>query len=204
MQYVAKAKEDCVFKAVVGIGNFYDCEKAMNHMSTYFFGFYDYILGTFCRIMAEPLVKEIDAINAKQNPDKIIGEDLYKVNTLNQYIDYIILRTENFRNLQHYYHEASCTHRLQDIKVPVFFLSANDDPIMGKEVIPIEKCHENILIGVTKAGGHLGYFEGMLLPHRQWFPEPTFEFLNFYAKQSTGGKKLRKAHSSSEMKPLLA
>jgi predicted alpha/beta-fold hydrolase len=35
---------------------------------------------------------------------------------------------------------------------------------MGAEVIPIDKCHKHILIGVTAAGGHLGYFEGVVLP----------------------------------------
>jgi predicted alpha/beta-fold hydrolase len=69
---------------------------------------------------------------------------------------------------------------LQDVKIPLFFISAKDDPIMGSEVIPIDKCHKHILIGVTAAGGHLGYFEGVVLPTTQWFPRPTLEFLNYF------------------------
>jgi len=70
------------------------------------------------------------------------------------------------------------------VKIPLFFLSAHDDPIFGNKTIPYDKVFENILIGVTKAGGHLGYFEGTVLPHKQWFPEPAFEFLNFVRDQT--------------------
>lgn len=51
---------------------------------------------------------------------------------------------------------------------------------MGNKVIPIEHCHENILLGVTKYGGHICYFEGGFLPSSQWFPRPVFEFFNFF------------------------
>jgi predicted alpha/beta-fold hydrolase len=91
------------------------------------------------------------------------------------------MKIEHFKGgLPFYYNESSCTQRLHDIKIPLFFLSALDDPILGNKTIPIDKCYENILLGVTKAGGHIGYFEGLIFPGRQWFPEPTFEFLNFY------------------------
>jgi predicted alpha/beta-fold hydrolase len=50
---------------------------------------------------------------------------------------------------------------------------------VGKKSIPYGHNNENILLGVTKTGGHLSYFEGALLPTKQWFPEPTFEFLNY-------------------------
>lgn len=60
--------------------------------------------------------------------------------------------------------QASCHNLLQDVKIPLFFISAKDDPVMGADVIPIDKCYKYILIGVTKAGGHMGYFEGMFWP----------------------------------------
>ena len=73
---------------------------------------------------------------------------------------------------------------MKDIKVPFFFLSSVDDPIMGPKVIPIDHCYDNILIGVTKAGGHCAYFEGSFLPKSQWFPKPTFEFLNYFTQET--------------------
>ena len=91
----------------------------------------------------------------------------------------MVARIEGIKNFQEYVLESSCTHRLQDVRIPLFFLSAYDDPIFPSKCIPIDKCYENILIGVTKAGGHLCFFEGNLLPHKQWFPEPCFEFFDF-------------------------
>lgn len=66
--------------------------------------------------------------------------------------------------MKSYLTKCSIGHRLHEFNIPTFFLSSNDDPIMGNKVIPYDKCYKNILLGVTKAGGHLGYFEGTLLP----------------------------------------
>eukprot|EP00347_Sterkiella_histriomuscorum_P004112 403361706 len=176
--YVAKAKYDCPLKAAVSIGCHYDSDISLKHMSSYWFGLYDYILGYYCRMMNQETIKVIDALNSKTNPDRIIGDELSKIYQLTHFIERIITKIEGIKSWQEYVLESSCTHRLQDIKIPLFFLSAHDDPVFGNKCIPIDKCHENILIGVTKAGGHLGYFEGAFLPHKQWFPEPTFEFIN--------------------------
>jgi len=59
-------------------------------------------------------------------------------------------------------------------------LSSNDDPILGNKCIPIDKVSENVMIGVTKAGGHVGYFHGFIAPRGQWFTEPAFEFVNYF------------------------
>jgi predicted alpha/beta-fold hydrolase len=48
-------------------------------------------------------------------------------------------------------------------------MNSIDDPILGSNMIPMKKTYENVLIGVTKAGGHIGYFEGFILPSKQWF-----------------------------------
>lgn len=46
------------------------------------------------------------------------------------------------------------------------FLSALDDNFFGPHIIrqAIEQCNENIIIAVTKAGGHCCYFQGNILP----------------------------------------
>ena len=42
-------------------------------------------------------------------------------------------------------------------------LMARDDPILGEETICYEFSKNNpyLLLGVTKCGGHLGYFESL-------------------------------------------
>lgn len=46
------------------------------------------------------------------------------------------------------------------------FMFAEDDPIIGKGSIDYEKCYQNpyVLLGVTKRGGHTGYFESVFTP----------------------------------------
>ena len=136
----------------------------MEHMSTYFFGIYDYMLGYYSRISTVPVIASVDHLNSKNHPERMIHDGLSTVYSLSNYIENIIVKIENFKNVSQYYHESSCTHRLHDIKIPLFFLSSFDDPILGNKTIPIDKCYENIFLGVTKAGGHIGFFEGFLCP----------------------------------------
>lgn len=86
--------------------------------------------------------------------------------TLTSYSEKVIVKVCGFKDIDQYYFESSCTHRLSNIQIPVFFLNAIDDPIFGSDVIPKEANHENVLIGTTEFGGHLGYFEGLLFPHK--------------------------------------
>ena len=68
------------------------------------------------------------------------------------------------------------------IKKPFFFISALDDQMFGPKVIPIGEVHDNILLGVTRRGGHISYLEGGLLPTGQWWTKPTMIFLDYFMK----------------------
>ncbi len=154
-------------------------------MCTYLFGIFDMILGIFVQITAKRYLNIVDDMNAKTHPERIVGAEINKIFSLRKFSERVTVKTEGtrYKSLNHYYHECSVTHRMQDIKKPTFFISSLDDPIMGPHVIPYEKCYENILLGVTKAGGHLTFFEGLFLPSGQWFTKPTFEFLNYFVKK---------------------
>ena len=67
------------------------------------------------------------------------------------------------------------------IKRPTFFMNAIDDPIIGEKAIDYEVFdkNENVLLGTTKYGGHLGYYESAFDNHA-WFTKPMFTFLNAY------------------------
>lgn len=69
------------------------------------------------------------------------------------------------------------------ITKPFFFLSALDDPFFGPDVIPIDHCYDQILIGVTKTGSHCSYIEGKYMPKGLWFAKPTLEFIEFFNKK---------------------
>jgi predicted alpha/beta-fold hydrolase len=156
--YIAKEKDGCPLTAAVCIGCHFDSELALETLTSWGYGLYDYVLGTFCRINATHAVRQIDILNMKISPEKVISEEIKRIYRLSKFVEKVVVKVEGFKSFQIYNYESSCTHRFTDIKIPLFFLSANDDPIIGSTHIPIEKCTDNVLIGVTKAGGHLGYF----------------------------------------------
>lgn len=80
---------------------------------------------------------------------------------------------------EQYYREMSCVPNLHTISVPVLCLSALDDPVITQECIPYEefKNNENLILGVTRCGGHIGWFSGFWNP-RRWYVNPCMEFLN--------------------------
>lgn len=69
-----------------------------------------------------------------------------------------------YKNKFEYEHDCDTTHRLEKIRIPFFFLCARDDPFFGDKIIPIDKCYDHIMIGTTRTGGHVGYFEGSIIP----------------------------------------
>ena len=95
--------DKCPLTSAVSINCHFDLGKSMEHMSTYFFGVYDYVLGYFARLSSMPVVKQCDELNMKINAEKVIGDDILKVYSLTQYINNVILKIEHFTSLEHYY-----------------------------------------------------------------------------------------------------
>lgn len=61
--------------------------------------------------------------------------------------------------------------------MPTLALSTLDDPVVTSDCIPYEEFHinENLILGVTRCGGHLGWFQGALKP-RRWYSQVALEF----------------------------
>lgn len=90
------------------------------------------------------------------------------------------LRVYGFNSLEEYYKYASSVNYVSNIKVPTFFLNSLDDPVCSYKAIPYEKFgaeNENIFLGITKGGGHVGWYDcyGSL---NQWFTKPLFSFFD--------------------------
>jgi predicted alpha/beta-fold hydrolase len=72
----------------------------MKFMGDTFFGVYDYILGMYLTRIAVSTIKEIDRMNAKTYPERVIGDDdVDSVYTLNQFCEKIVVKIEGFKNL---------------------------------------------------------------------------------------------------------
>ncbi|CAG9327386.1 unnamed protein product [Blepharisma stoltei] len=78
-----------------------------------------------------------------------------------------------------YYEYSSCVSYLNKIKVPVFALSSMNDPVVTNKCIPYDefKSNPNLILAVTRTGGHIGWFTGQFKAER-WYAHPTLEFLD--------------------------
>ena len=103
--------------------------------------------------------------------------------TLTQDCGDIVVVAGGYRNAEHFAYESDVIPRIHLITKPFFFLSALDDPFFGPDVIPINHCYDQILIGVTKTGGHCSYIEGKYLPTGLWFAKPSLDFLDHFHKK---------------------
>ena len=56
------------------MGCHFETEIALDYVKNHYFGIYDFILGYYARIVTQDCVRMIDEMNAKNSPDKIVGD----------------------------------------------------------------------------------------------------------------------------------
>ena len=80
-------------------------------------------------------------------------------------------RISGFKDLDEFYFKNSCVSVWDNIKVPMIFINAVDDPIVAPQLLEKVKQaaerHSNFLYIEQKYGGHLGFYEGGLV-----YPNP--------------------------------
>jgi len=84
--------------------------------------------------------------------------------TLNELDDLYTRRLAGFNNLSEFYKAMSCSNHLKNIKVPMVFINARDDPVVPPPLLEIVRDaalnHDNMIYIEQKFGGHLGFYEG--------------------------------------------
>jgi len=134
---MARSKDKCPLESAVAVGASFDTTECCKFMSNNCFGFYQYVMGMFLRISAKAAIEQVDKLNMKKNPERVVGKEIDSIYTLPDFIK-IITKVEGYKSIAHYAHESSLNHRLHEIKKPIFFLSSVDDPIFGPHVIPTD------------------------------------------------------------------
>jgi predicted alpha/beta-fold hydrolase len=96
----------------------------------------------------------------------------YQAKTVRDFDRHIIVPQYGFRDVEHYYREASSSRWLKYIRIPTLILSATDDPICPIQGLPIDDILRNpYLIAIkTLEGGHVSYLQG-------WWPR-TYSYDN--------------------------
>jgi predicted alpha/beta-fold hydrolase len=96
----------------------------------------------------------------------------YQSKTLRDFDTHVIVPIFGFRDVEHYYTEASSNKWLKYIHIPTLVLSAEDDPICPIDGLPNDDVLQNpdIITIKTLEGGHVSYLQG-------WWPK-SFSYDN--------------------------
>ncbi|CAF3275097.1 unnamed protein product [Rotaria socialis] len=97
---------------------------------------------------------------------------VYQSKTIRDFDTHVMVPQYGYRDVDHYYTEASSNIWLKYIRIPTLILSAIDDPICPIDGLPIDDVLQNpYLIAIkTLEGGHVSYLQG-------WWPR-TFSYDN--------------------------
>lgn len=102
-----------------------------------------------------------------------------------------------FESTEQYYRSQASVNTLTGLRVPLLSLNAEDDPITSSRCVPfhlLPKTSGNLIIGTTKFGGHLSWFEGFNpWTTRRWVRKPVRDFLELMIRTDPRAR----AHRSS-------
>jgi predicted alpha/beta-fold hydrolase len=110
-------------------------------------------------------------IKAESLPNLNMNE-AYQSRTMRDFDRHITVPQYGFRDVEHYYSEASSHRWLKYVRIPTLILNAMDDPICPIDGLPIDDVLQNpYLISIqTLEGGHVSYLQG-------WWPR-TYSYDN--------------------------
>ncbi len=94
-------------------------------------------------------------------PESMNLEELKKIGTLLDFDHLYTAKAHGFKDAYDYYEKSSSIHVLENIKVPVLILNAENDSFLSPESYPFQliKKLDNVFLEVPRHGGHVGFHE---------------------------------------------
>ncbi|KAK0153391.1 Monoacylglycerol lipase ABHD2-B [Merluccius polli] len=93
---------------------------------------------------------------------------LQAATSLMQIDDSVMRKFHDYHSLKEYYETESCVNYIHNIAVPVLLVNSSDDPLVHPSLLAIPRTladkKANVLFVLTRHGGHLGFFEGVVIP----------------------------------------
>ena len=109
-------------------------------------------------------------------------DEILSGNTTDEFDTAFTCKAMGYKTRQEYYTDISSGLRIEDVKVPLFAINAEDDPLIDPRALP-RKAHlsnKNLLFLVTKRGGHLGWVDGVF-NLRRWHLPIVVDFVKWIA-----------------------
>ena len=103
-----------------------------------------------------------------------------KATTLYDFDEHFTRVVSGYESVHAYYDDASCSHTLHQVSVPLLCLNALDDPLCPPSAFPIEAIESNpdVLLACSVHGGHVAWLEQSWRPFDlTWMDRVTGEFL---------------------------
>ena len=101
---------------------------------------------------------------------------VFKSKTIREFDERFTCPQFNYANVNEYYTDAKIKSKIDQIKIPMLALNAEDDAFSPGETLPYEEAKQSDFVALltTKYGGHIGFMEG-ILPFRYHFSDRVFE-----------------------------
>ena len=86
-------------------------------------------------------------------------EKIPTIKTLQEFDDFFTAPTNGFIDHLDYYARTACGQFLDKIRIPVYILSAKNDPMLPESCFPVELAKKSNLIHleISRQGGHVGF-----------------------------------------------
>ena len=99
-----------------------------------------------------------------------------RARTLFEFDEVVTAAVHGFSSAVDYYAQSSSSRFVNDVRVPLLLLSAEDDPFIPAECIPRE-VPDCVTLEIHPNGGHLGFVEGPIWSPRFYAERRAIEFL---------------------------
>uniref|UniRef100_A0A7S4L9W9 AB hydrolase-1 domain-containing protein n=1 Tax=Paramoeba aestuarina TaxID=180227 RepID=A0A7S4L9W9_9EUKA len=175
-KYVAEEGEKCPLSGGVCLGGVVDCLATSQALESTFFG---RIADSLLVRLVKPLAMENASI-LKEAPHWYDYEALAKARTMAQFDGAMISKSFGFSSASDYYRWSSSGLVLHQIRIPMLFLFAENDPVVGGAVrSDTFEANDFLVMCVTKNGGHsMDWFDGSLEP---WAAKNAWQFCDAIA-----------------------
>lgn len=166
-RYLLRSNRPSV-KGLVALATPFDVNNVVTEMGAVYQKF-------FVKRYIEETVKKHPQMQHWQDIGLVDLAEVYRARTLSEFHQSITVKIVKERDVESLFRRYSIGPEISELKIPSLFMNSTDDPIVSSTSIPAElKSNPNVEFVLTKSGGHVCWYEG-IIPKR-WYPKPTIDF----------------------------
>ena len=167
-KFLGEEKRSSNVIAGISICQGYDAKETTKYLLDWegFRRFYFFIMTENIRSILRRWQQQLFTEEVKQKYE-INDRAIWSAGTLVELDEAYTRRIGGYSNLDEFYRKSSCTSVWNNIKIPMVFVNAVDDPIVPPKLLQFVRkaagTKDNFMYVEQKYGGHLGFYEGGLI-----------------------------------------